>query len=80
MGEKYIKCIGICWSIAAYNKKEHFVMDEDVGNTLTKIHKAKLIDLDTMREVNFSTKERDFLFKLPITEQFNSSNETVKVP
>ena len=79
MGENYIKCVGICWSVAAYSKKEHFLMDEDVGNTLTKIHKAKLIDLDTMREVSFSTNGKDFLFKLPIAEQYNSTNETVKV-
>ena len=78
-GEKYVKCLGICWSTVAYTNKEHFLTKNDIGDAITKIHEARLIDLGTNKDVNTSTNGQDFLFKLPITGQYNSTNETVKV-
>ena len=54
-------------------------MAKDIGSPLTAIYETILIDFHSEKEVNFSTNGRDYLFKLPITGQYNNNNETVKV-
>ena len=78
-GSRYVDCVGICWSLTSYSHKEYFLMNVDVGDAMTRIHDARLIDLNTNKSKEFSTNSKDFLLKIPIINQYNSDNETVKV-
>lgn len=79
LGANHLECAGICWSVVSYNETQYFYESKDVGDILTGIHQARLMDLKTKRYLKDSTNGRDFQLTIPIMKQYNNTIYTIKV-
>ena len=78
-GTRYLDCLGYCLSIASYSNKVYLSTPNSHGDILTRVYQAILKDANTGRNMNVTTNDKDFLFKIPITREYDKNNFTVKV-